>query len=346
MTVDDMELIRGLGRDLEHEPRPSLARQRERLLKAGERPRRRRWPGRWPMLGVVAAVTAAAVLVPALLFKGGGKEADPVAQGTRTGDGPSATNAFNLLLIGADARSGPSRPRSDTLMLLHVPEGRGSVRVVSLPRDLLVEIPRCEGPKGKALPARRGLINSAFTHGGATCTVKTVESLTDVRIDRSAVLDFAGFAEIVNALGGVEVALPHAVDDPKSGLSLPAGRHRLNGKQALAYVRVRHGFGDGSDLGRIERQQRFLTSMAKEIAALGKDPAGLAQFLKAVAGAAETNPELDARGLLELARSMAKVGADDVRLETVPVVPAPTDRNRLVLDEKPARTLFSQLRSR
>lgn len=325
--MDDMELIRGLGRDLEHEPPASLVRQRERLLRAGGRRRR---PGRWALLGVVAAVTAA-VLVP-VLFLRGGEQAAPVAERRGAGD------AFNVLLVGSDGRGDGVAPRSDTLMLLHVPEGRGTARVVSFPRDMLVDLPRCGG-------GARGLINTAFTAGGAACSRRTVEELAGVRIDRTVTVGFDGFRTIVDALDGVEVTIPRAVEDPKAGLSLRAGRYRLGGRDALAYVRARYGLGDGSDLSRIERQHGFLKSMAGEVAGLREDPVRLARFLAAVAGAVETEPRLDAGGLVELAESMAKVGADDVEFGTVPVVGAPGDPNRLVADGERAERLFAQLRT-
>ncbi|WP_302851479.1 LCP family protein [Actinomadura sp. WMMB 499] len=323
-----MELIRGLGRDLEHEPPASLVRQRERLLRAGQR--RRRLPGRWSLLGVVAVVTAAAVLVP-VLFLRGGKAAAPVA-GERAG-------AFNMLLIGSDARGDGAGARSDTLMLLHVPEGRESARVVSFPRDLVVQIPRCGGRS-----QGRNVINSAFLAGGAACAAETVGRLTGVRIDRSVTVGFDGFRTVVDALGGVEVTLPEAVRDPKAGLSVPAGKSRLDGRQALAYVRARYSLGDGSDLARIERQQAFLASMAGRVAELRKDPVAFARFVTAVAGAVETVPDLDAAGLLELSRSMAKVGADDVGFGTVPVVPAVDHPQRVEPDGQRAEELFAQLR--
>ncbi|OLT22083.1 hypothetical protein BJF79_15040 [Actinomadura sp. CNU-125] len=326
--MDDLELIRGLGRDLEHEPPASLVRQRERLLRAG--PRRRR-PGRWALLGLVAVVTAAAVLVP-VLFLRDGRSAGPVAE-----ERAIETGAFNVLLIGSDGRGGDSA-RSDTLMLLHVPNGRGSARVVSFPRDMLVDVPRCAG-------SNQGMINSAFTAGGAACARQTVEALTDVRIDRTVTVGFAGFRTIVDALGGVEVTVPRPIEDRKAGLSLPAGKQRLDGGDALAFVRLRYGRGDGSDLSRIEWQQKFLAAMARQVAELRNDPVGFAKFVKAVAGAVETEPALDARGLLELAESMPKVGADDVGFGTVPVVPAPGDRNRVVLDGERAERLFAQLRA-
>ncbi|MFV2178173.1 LCP family protein [Actinomadura sp. LOL_016] len=286
-----------------------------------------------PAEQVADGVTAAAVLVP-MLFSRGGERAGPVAE-TRAPE----TGGFNLLLIGSDAR-GDDASRSDTLMLLHVPKGRGGVRVVSFPRDLIVEVPPCGGA-----PGTRKMINSAFTTGGAECVWKTVESLTDVRIDRAVTVGFDGFRTVVDALGGVEVRLPEPVVDRKAGLSLPAGRQRLDGTRALAYVRARYSLGDGTDLSRIRRQHVFLTSMAGRIVELREDPVAFARFVKAVAGAVETVPALDAAGLLELARSMAKVGTDDVEFGTVPVLPTRGGPGRVEIDGERAERLFAQLRT-
>ncbi|MEV4003432.1 LCP family protein [Actinomadura sp. NPDC049753] len=353
--MDDLDLIRGLGRDLEHEP-PSLARQRGRLLDEARHGRRgmARWTGmagltgmagvrgmagvkgmaRWTLLGVVAAVTAAAILVPAVLLHG--RDARPAATGSTA---PTAGGALNVLVIGLDARyAGASR--SDTLMLVHVPADRKRPRMVSIPRDVLVPMPACGRAGG-----RPATINTAFPRGGAACTRRTVESLTGVRIDQTVVIDFGGFARMVDALGGVEVTLPTAVDDSKSGLELPAGRHRLRGKQALAYVRTRHGLGDGSDLDRVRRQQQFLASAARQAeVVMAKDPIRFARFLAVAAGSIESTPKLDAGALRTLARGYD--GSGGVAAATIPVRPAPSDPNRLVVDEAAARKVLAPFLTR
>ncbi|NYE16870.1 LCP family protein [Actinomadura citrea] len=338
MTVDDLDLIRGLGRDLEHEPPPSLARQRSRLLDEARRGRRAtlRWTGmlRWTLLGVVAVVTAAAILVPAVVLHGRGER--PTATGSTA---PAAARALNVLVIGLDARHG-GLSRSDTLMLVHVPADRKRPQVVSIPRDVLVRIPAC----GRT-PARQATVNTAFPLGGAACTRRTVEALTGARIDQTVTIDFGGFTRVVDALGGVEVTLPKAVDDRNSGLDLPAGRHLLNGTQALAYVRVRHGLGDGSDLDRVRRQQRFLASLARQAKALStQNPLRFARFLTVAAGAVESTPKLDAGALRTLARGFD--GSGGVAAATIPVRPAPSDPNRLVVDEAAARRVLAPFRTR
>lgn len=330
--MDDLDLIRGLGRDLEHEPPPSLARQRGRLL--DEARRGRRGMLRWALLGVVAAVTAAAILVPVVLLHGPG--ARPAATGSTA---PTAAGPLNVLVIGLDARhAGASR--SDTLLLVHVPADRKRPRLVSIPRDVLVPMPPCARSR-----SRQAAINTAFPLGGAACTRGAVESLTGVRIDQTVVIDFGGFTRVVDALGGVEVMLPAAVDDPKSGLDLPAGRHLLGGAQALAYVRARHGLGDGSDLDRVRRQQLFLASMARRAKDLmAKDPVRFARFLTVAAGSIESTPRLDAGALRTLARGFG--GSGGVAATTIPVRPAPSDPNRLVVDGAAARKVLAPFRAR
>ncbi|QKW38826.1 LCP family protein [Actinomadura sp. NAK00032] len=332
--MDDLDLIRDLGRDLEHEPPASLARQRNRLLE--EAKPRRRGLGRWTLLGLVAAVTAAAILVPAVVFHG--RDAKPVAaKSAPPGSG------FNVLLLGVDGRRA-AHPRSDTMMVVHVAADRKRVRAVSVPRDSLVRIPACKTADGAVLPARRGLINSVFPAGGTGCVVKTLESLANVRIDRTVLLDFNGFKGIVDALGGVELTLPAPVADVKAGLKLRAGRHRLSGRTALAYVRSRYGLGDGSDLARIERQHQFLEALVRQVRerATG-NPVRLARFLSAVAGSVEATPGLKPGELRLLAESFGKGGS--ITFDTVPVHPARQDPNRLEWDRAGAERMFAAFRT-
>ena len=138
------------------------------------------------------------------------------------------------------------------------------------------------------------MINESFNSGGITCTWKTVETLTGIHIDHFVKVDFTGFKGMVDAVGGVEVCLPEAVDDKKALLHLAAGEQTLNGEQALGYVRARYSLGDGSDIGRIQRQQMFIASMVKKVMS-GEtltDPAQLCGFLDAGTKAVTTDPEL------------------------------------------------------
>ncbi|WP_242903383.1 LCP family protein [Actinomadura terrae] len=347
--MDDLELLRGLGRELEHEPPASLVRQRRRLLDAADgsratsirrgRPRQPRGPARWSLIGAVAVVTAALVLVPAVLLRGG--EGSVLGGAKQLAFGTGKT--LNVLLVGSDSRgSGPAR--SDTLVLVHLPADRKDVRAVSIPRDTLVRMPSCKVDGGKVIPPRVAAVNSAFSLGVA-CTHRTVESVTGVQVDTSVVVDFRGFAQLVDVLGGVEITIPRGAVDTKSGLALRAGKQRLDGRQALAYARARHGLGDGSDLSRIGRQQRLMAAILKESREQRlRNPAAYAKFLAVAARSVSTYPRMDVGALEAVARGMEKTGPDAVRFSTVPVRPAPQDVNRLALDSAAAEQLFAEFR--
>ncbi|WP_406311659.1 LCP family protein [Streptosporangium sp. NBC_01639] len=346
--MDDLKMLRDLGRDLEYEPPATLARQRQRLLGAGtgREPRRAR---HWTMIGLVAVVTAAIALVPALLL--GGHQAVSVLSGHRTvptlvGDRPDKrTEALTILLVGTDSEAGTPRhrtpgARSDTMLLLHLPADRGKAIVISIPRDSMVRIPSC----GPDIPARTDMINSAFRTGGLACAWKTVESLTGVRVDHAVELDFSGFAGLVDAVGGVEVTLPRAVDDPKAKLRLSAGRHVLRGEQALAYVRARYSMGDGSDISRIKRQQQLMSALAKKVKTLLADPARLRPFLAEATRWVKTDAGLDLETMYEIAGSLVKTDLGTVPFVTVPWRQHPADKNRIQWAQPAAEKLFASIR--
>lgn len=171
---------------------------------------------------------------------------------------------LDILVIGSDKR--PSEEgfgRSDTNILVHVSADRENVTLISIPRDSMVAAPvDCNDPLGPTVVRQW---NENYSLGGARCTATTVERATGVRVDHFVVVDFNGFADIVDALGGVTVKVPQAIHDKDAHLDVEAGTQRLNGDQALGYVRARKSIGDGSDLGRIKRQQAFLKGLAQEL---------------------------------------------------------------------------------
>ncbi|MER5422664.1 LCP family protein [Streptosporangium roseum] len=344
--MDDLTMLRDLGRELEHEPPATLARQRRRLLDASARPRRRlpRATRGWAILGLAAGVTAATVIVPTVLVSG--RDSVPSPPGAR----PDRQNrALNVLIVGTDSQVGTPRfrgpeSRSDTMILLHLSADRKKVSVVNIPRDSMVAIPACESPAGKTLPARTSMINSAFASGGLSCAWRTVESTTKVRVDHALEFDFSGFKGMVDALGGVEITLPRAVYDRRAKLRLPAGRHLLDGDRALAYVRARHSLGDGSDLARIKRQQQFMIALAKKAAGLLTDPARLASFLDEATKSVRTDAGLDARTMNMIIRSLEKTGPGAVRFVTVPVRPYAGDPNLFEWAQPAADELFASIR--
>ncbi|HYN74604.1 MAG TPA: LCP family protein [Candidatus Limnocylindria bacterium] len=251
----------------------------------------------------------------------------------------AAKAPLNVLLIGSDSRSGDNgfvggaadSGRSDTTMLLHVSADRSSALAVSIPRDSMVDMPSCKTLNGATSNAGLRQFNEAYTIGGASCVRRTVEQLTDIRIDHFVVVDFSGFRDMVNAVNGVEVYLPEAVNDSEHGITLPAGCNTLNGKQALDYVRVRH-IGNGSDPERLARQQAFLSSVMQKVTSKGTltNPAKLYSFLNAATKAMSTDKGLNTVGKLAgLATDMREVGLDQIRFMTIPVEAYAPDPNRL-----------------
>ncbi|MGW1063155.1 LCP family protein [Streptomyces aureus] len=271
---------------------------------------------------------------------------------------PLPRGALNILVLGSDSRSGAanaklgggdsSGARSDTAMVVHIDAGRTRATVVSIPRDTLVTRPSCPLASGGSTAVTYGaMFNSAYSVGGPVCAVKTAESLTGVRMDHYLEIDFAGFAKLVNALGGVTVTTGQDIDDDKSHLHLVAGTHRLNGKQALALARTRHGIGDGSDLGRIGLQQKLVKALLRQISSAGllSDPVKLYDVANAVTGSLTTDTGLDSLGeLTRLGQSLKSLSSDAVKTVMMPVATAPSDPNRVVPREPAADDLWKSLR--
>lgn len=175
---------------------------------------------------------------------------------------------FNILLVGSDTRDGQgdafgkeSSTLNDVNMLLHVAQDQKSAVLVSIPRDMVVPLPECENGG----PATGEPINTTLYYGGLSCTVETVQNLTGLPIQFAGLITFNGVIAMSEAVGGVEVCATEAIRDPYTGLDIPAGASTLQGWQALAFLRSRHGVGDGSDLGRISSQQVFLSSLVRKI---------------------------------------------------------------------------------
>lgn len=252
-----------------------------------------------------------------------------------TADAKTKLKAINIMVIGSDSRGSGSSivgARSDTNLVVHLSADRKSAIVVSIPRDSMTMAPRdC---KNLDDTVQNGVIrqwNANFQDGGEACTIRTFEGLTDIYIDHFVIIDFRGFQQMVDALGGVTVCTPVAINDRDAQLTLPAGRTKVNGKQALGYVRVRHGIGDGSDLGRIDRQQAFLSSVIQEAtkSSLLLRPDKLFRFLDAATGAMTTDKGLDTGEMKDIAQSVARIGTDQIRFVKLPTRPYPADTNRV-----------------
>ncbi|MGI5489629.1 LCP family protein [Microtetraspora malaysiensis] len=265
---------------------------------------------------------------------------------------PKYNKALNILLIGSDTRAGENAQfghtagaRSDTIILLHISPLRDGATAISFPRDLMVDAPACTTTAGAAVPPGLEMINATFSAGGAACTWKTIESVTGIHIDHFMQIDFTGFKRMVDALGGVEVCLPEAVNDPKSHLELAAGRHTVTGNTALAYVRTRYALGDGSDLGRIRRQQLFMAAMVRKATSTGliTNPVHLYRFLNAATKSLTTDDDLDLGTLRTIAGSVRGMSTGQVRFLTVPNHYWEVDPNRVALTQPQAAQLFTAI---
>lgn len=269
---------------------------------------------------------------------------------------PPDTGALNVLLVGSDSREGDNKrygaksvgmgERTDTIMLLHIGPNRDNATLISFPRDSMVEIPECAGGNGAVLPGGLRQINSAFNDGGINCTIKTLEALTNIRIDHFVKVDFTGFKGIIDAIGGIEICLPKAVNDKEAKFVLGAGKHVVNGEQALGYVRTRYSLGDGSDLGRIERQQIFLTQVMKKITDGGllTDPGKLDAFLRAATRSVTVDDGLGLDRMLEVADSVRGLTAKELKGITVPIEPYPENTARVQFAQPAARDFFENVR--
>ncbi|MFE8010224.1 LCP family protein [Streptomyces sp. NPDC057418] len=270
---------------------------------------------------------------------------------------PIARNAQNILLIGSDTRSGDNSrygrddggsQRSDTTILLHLAADRRSATAVSIPRDLMAEIPSCHTADGKATKKQFAQFNWAFELGGTACTIRAVEKMTGVRVDHHMVIDFNGFKDMVDAVDGVEVCLKEPVDDADAHLKLPAGRQKLDGEQALGYVRARKSIGNGSDTERMDRQQKFLGALVNKMQSNGVllNPTRLYPVLDAATKSLTTDPGLDSlRDLYDLVRGMRNVPTEQVQFLTVPRQPYRANPNRDELVQPDADQLFDRLRT-
>jgi LCP family protein required for cell wall assembly len=247
-----------------------------------------------------------------------------------------AGNAINILLAGVDNGDGPSvadawrshdwvpgEHRSDTIMFLHVSADRKHAYVLSVPRDSYVTIYDSNGK-----PAGRHKINAAFSLYGPSAYVSTMEHLTGVRMDHLAVIDWDGFRQLTDALGGVEIYIPANVYDSSQKVTYTKGYTYMRGAQALQYVRTRHGLA-GGDFDRIKRQQNFIRVLMSGLFDRGvlTNPRKLSSVLNAVTNNLTIDSGWTNSDLRGLAFSLRDMRANDVTFLTAPIA---TDWNRYV----------------
>ncbi|MFY9887075.1 MAG: LCP family protein, partial [Streptosporangiaceae bacterium] len=264
--------------------------------------------------------------------------------------GTPSSGPVNILVAGIDTRGGLTRHQeielhvgnsissnSDTLMLVHIPASHDSVQVVSLPRDSWVSIP------GHGM----NKINAAYGLGGPQLMVRTVEQATGLQINDYVEVDFLGFVKVINALGGVNICVPFAVDDPDSGLDISAGRHHVDGITALEYARDRHSFAL-SDIQRISDQQQLLSSLFTEATQTGvlADPIRLQEFLSSVTAAVTVDEGFN---LVKLAEEMRGIRSSDVTFTTVPLATmnylTPSGESAVLWNTAKASALFTWLKN-
>ncbi len=243
---------------------------------------------------------------------------------------------IDVLVIGSDTRgttAGAKAANADVELLVHVAADRSNATVLSIPRDTVTDLPACrDAVTRRVTPARRGQINSTLAHGPG-CTVAAVHALTGITVGHFAMLDFSAVVTMSNAVGGVPVCVSDDVYDPYSHLKLRRGHHVLKGVAALQFVRSRHAFGDGSDIGRTHAQHLFLSSMIRTMKSAGTiaDPRRLLAVADAATKALTVDTGLGSIGdLVGLATDLDKVPPGRITFVTMPTQPDPSDPNRVV----------------
>ena len=270
-----------------------------------------------------------------------------------------AVDPLNILILGTDTRSGNEAygtedqssgyGKSDVMLLLHLSADKNNASIISFPRDTMAEIPACKNPDTgeKTEAIDHGQLNAALSEGGPGCTVAAISDLTGLNIHHMMLADFNAVKELSNAIGGVEVCVSAAVNDDKSGLNIPSGVSEVKGEQALAFLRTRSAFGDGSDLGRIKAQQSFIASMARKISSEGtlSDLPKLYSIADTITKNLTVDKDLASTSeLIKLADRMRKIDTANIELITVPNEPDPYDPNRVVISEPKASEVFTAIR--
>ncbi|MFE3827703.1 LCP family protein [Streptomyces sp. NPDC059092] len=249
----------------------------------------------------------------------------------------------NVLVIGSDARTDGNSSlgggdkddvgRSDTAFLLHIYADHQHAVAVSIPRDTLLDIPPCRLPDGTWTKTQvNTMFNAAFTvgqsaQGNPACTQNTIEHLTGLRVDHTVVVDFKGFAKLTEVVGGVQVCLPQDIyqkdlnpNRPQRGKRIfTQGAQTVSGQQALDYVRIRHGIGDGSDIGRIKRQQAFVAGLLKKVKSDGLTPTKLLPLANAATRSMTVDPGLgSADKLISFMMSLKDIDLHNTKFVTIP----------------------------
>ncbi|WP_405390403.1 LCP family protein [Streptomyces sp. NBC_01102] len=247
---------------------------------------------------------------------------------------PQGGHGMNLLLVGTDGRDRITKAErkkyrlggapchcTDTLMLVHLSADKQRASVVSLPRDSYAEIPahtdRTTGKEHSPHPVK---LNAAYAEGGPHLTVRTVEQMTGIKIDHYLEVDFTSFMKTVDTLGGVEICTAKPLKDSYTGLNLTPGTHRLDGGQALQYVRSRHIDG-AADLGRMQRQQKFMAALIKQTTSSGvlMNPMKFQQVTSSMLDSVRADKGFGTEQMLELGKAMRGFTPASSEFASVPI---------------------------
>lgn len=273
--------------------------------------------------------------------------------------------AINILVIGTDKRTGDgnegygdknSAGHADTTILFHVSKDRTNATAMSIPRDLMTDIPDCETKTSegtKVIPGEQNVrFNTSLGQADRDpgCTMRTVKEITGLTVDHFMMADFNAVKTLTTAIGGVEVCVAKDVDDKRSKLKLSKGKHLIQGEDALAFVRTRHAFGNESDLDRIKTQQQFLSSMIRKMKSSETltSPSKLLDLAEAATEALTVDTGIGSiKKLQDLGSELAKVNPKNITFTTLPVVdnPAEAVKATVVVDEAKARPLFSMMQN-
>ncbi|GAA5035023.1 LCP family protein [Microbacterium fluvii] len=272
----------------------------------------------------------------------------------------------NVLVVGTDSCEGqdiaqfprcahdPGGERNDVTMLVHIGDNPHRVTVVSFPRDMLVPIPSCPRADGTGSYAAMSsqMMNASYMYGGLPCTVMTVEALTGIDVQFAAAVRWTGVIEMSDAIGGVEVCVSEDISDRHTGLNLTEGTHTLEGEEALQFLRIRHGIGDGSDLGRISNQQQFMSSLVRKLQSEGtlSDPSKL--FSLASTALQQVNDHqlildknlADPTRMVQIAMAVRSVPYDEIVFVQYPTTYA-ADGSHVLPVTSAADVLFDALRA-
>jgi len=308
-----------------------------------EAPKRRGRTGKRRTVGRVLLATAVVLALATglgvvYLYRHLNGNLDVVDVTDQLGDRPEKQDVagpqepLNILVMGSDDRDAAgnnidnqelgSSDRSDTTILMHLSADRKRAYGISIPRDSLVTRPTCKTEDGDSIPGGTDVMwNEAFALGGPGCTIRQFEKTTGVFVDHYIVVDFAGFESMVDAIDGVPVCIPEPINDPAHGINIPAGTREVEGREALNYVRARYTLGDGSDIGRIKRQQAFIAAMANKVMSAGTLARfdRLVGFLNASTKSLQVDPGLE--NVIKIAKlgvGFQNIGLGNIQFVTVP----------------------------